>query len=99
MWLRVSTEESCNGSGQAPLFSIALGESGHKTVLIESRHVGGHLHQRRLFPNEAMIASAVAYLDRPSVKSNPLGLLESASQLSQKRLALFCFHFATRTRM
>ena len=34
-------EESRNGSGQATPLSIALAESRRKTVLIESRHVGG----------------------------------------------------------
>ncbi len=54
------------GSGQAgtPL-SIALGEAGRKTALIESQHYGGTCINVGCTPTKTMVASArVAYLAR-----------------------------------
>ena len=54
------------GSGQAgtPL-SIALAQSGRKTILLESRHVGGTCINEGCTPTKTMVASArVAYLAR-----------------------------------
>ena len=54
------------GAGQAgtPL-SIALAESGRKTILLESRHVGGTCVNEGCTPTKTMVASArVAYLAR-----------------------------------
>src|SRR3954451_1167812 len=54
------------GSGQAgtPL-SIALGEAGRKTAIVESEHVGGTCINVGCTPTKTMVASArVAYLAR-----------------------------------
>ena len=54
------------GSGQAgtPL-SIALGEAGRKTAIVESRHVGGTCINVGCTPTKTMVASArIAYLAR-----------------------------------
>ncbi|MBV9343166.1 MAG: FAD-dependent oxidoreductase, partial [Acidobacteria bacterium] len=54
------------GSGQAgtPL-AVAMADSGRKTILIESRHVGGTCVNEGCTPTKTMVASArVAYLGR-----------------------------------
>src|SRR3954451_9504617 len=56
------------GSGQAgtPL-SIALGEAGRKTAIVESEHVGGTCINVGCTPTKTMVASArIAYLARRS---------------------------------
>ena len=51
-----------SGQGGTPL-SMALAEAGRKTVLVESRHVGGTCINEGCTPTKTMIASArVAYL-------------------------------------
>lgn len=51
-----------SGQGGTPL-SIALAQAGRKTVLVESRHVGGTCVNEGCTPTKTMVASArVAYL-------------------------------------
>jgi pyruvate/2-oxoglutarate dehydrogenase complex dihydrolipoamide dehydrogenase (E3) component len=68
------------GAGQAAMpLSIALGEAGRKTAIIESQHVGGTCINVGCTPTKTMVASArIAYLARRAadygVRCGPVGI-------------------------